>query len=186
MAGLGVGFRPAGRAPGRAQKTIFEKRTGRDVPCRSAAHLLPNQSSDQRNRIESPFGQAPGNLTTHFTPHDRAVNYETGRSNSLEASNPLAILRDGANRSPGFWRQHSRFIMIRPSTFLPAFVIAFGLATFSVAMADQSSSSSSNNATPGHPSVTTANSVCASSSVPDPQDCYPPDRQGKRALIKHS
>jgi hypothetical protein len=80
------------------------------------------------------------------------------------------------------WRQQSRFIMIRASTLLPAFILAFGLATAGVAMAGQSNSSS---ATPTHARVNVSNEVCASGSMPDPQDCYPPNREAKRGLVQH-
>ena len=75
--------------------------------------------------------------------------------------------------------------MIRPLTLLPVLVVAFGVVTFGVAMA-QSNSNGSNNAASTTPSVKSTYCVCASSAAPDPQDCYPANRQGKRDLIDHS
>jgi hypothetical protein len=74
-------------------------------------------------------------------------------------------------------------MMIRTSTLIPAFLLAAGLA-FSGYAATQASND--NPASPGHATVAVASNDCVGNSQPDPQDCYPPNRQGKRDLFKHS
>jgi hypothetical protein len=70
--------------------------------------------------------------------------------------------------------------MIRPSTLLPALILAFGLAGTSLAMAQNSSS---NNMTTGHATIQLAAETCSNSGpTPDHQECTPPNRLGKRGL----
>lgn len=73
--------------------------------------------------------------------------------------------------------------MIRASTLIPAFLLTAGLAMSGYAMAQPSNDGP---ATPGHASVALASNDCVGNSQPDPQDCYPPNRQGKREFIRHS
>jgi len=73
--------------------------------------------------------------------------------------------------------------MFRASTLIPAFLLTAGLAISGFAMAQPSNDSL---ASLGHTTIAVASNDCAGNSQPDPQDCYPPNRQGKRDLIRHS
>jgi hypothetical protein len=112
------------------------------------------------------------------TEHDAAMNKETGGFENLEGAKPLAIFREEhiARRISG--ANHSRFIMIRASTLLPAFTLALGLATAGIAMASQPSS---NAMTAADPMVKAASNICAYSNLPDSQACTPVTRHGKHS-----
>ncbi|QEX18682.1 hypothetical protein FRZ44_39920 [Hypericibacter terrae] len=74
-------------------------------------------------------------------------------------------------------------MMIRASTLIPAFLLSAGLAMSGYAMAQPSNDDV---ATPLHATIALAANDCVGNSQPDPQDCYPPNRQGKREFIRHS
>jgi hypothetical protein len=76
--------------------------------------------------------------------------------------------------------------MLRPSALLPILVAAVGVGTFGVAMAQSSLDGSGNAASAQPAAVHSAYSVCTSNGAPDPQDCYPPNRQGKRNFSGHT
>jgi hypothetical protein len=74
-------------------------------------------------------------------------------------------------------------MMIRTSTLIPAFLLAAGLA-----MSGYAATQAANDhlAALGQTTTAVASNNCVGNSQPDPQDCYPPNRQGKRDLLKHS
>ncbi|HWA43090.1 MAG TPA: hypothetical protein VHA10_07760 [Hypericibacter adhaerens] len=73
--------------------------------------------------------------------------------------------------------------MLRASLLLSTLVLVSGLTATGIAMADSSGAGKSATT---HVGVTLPNQVCASGPMPDPQDCYPPNRQGKRGLEHHA
>lgn len=75
--------------------------------------------------------------------------------------------------------------MIRASALIPAFVLAFGVAGASLAMANGSSSS---NLTPNHSTITVADNAnyCGNAPITE-QNCPPNNRASKHSLgSKHS
>jgi hypothetical protein len=106
--------------------------------------------------------------TKCLSTNGHAVNLPTDDSNRLEAvsrerisQKERAHLTERERRPPKRRHRQWRFIMIRASTLLPAFILAFGLAGASLTMAADSSSSSAKQAQPaqGH-SAKAADTSC--------------------------